>query len=204
MCVERAAACPIDVCASAISAGFDDFYGLAKRDLLADTIDSDTHAFARYGACHEHDLSVMPREHASAGNRFVDGESDLCVGSEGHICNTRLRGYENSFQKEKTRALVISCWCVSASLCGLGDLLEERSKLAGPPEILGMPLHRDAESRRRALDGLDDPVGRRGRYGESVRGLVDRLMMAAVDLEDLVVHQLFLHHARERTARRDP
>ena len=44
---------------------------------------------------------------------------------------------------------------------GLDQAFEQLAELAGAPEVLGMPLHRDAERRVRLLHRLDHAVGRR-------------------------------------------
>ena len=54
---------------------------------------------------------------------------------------------------------------------------------------------------RGALDRFDDAIGRgRGDVNPS-RGLLDGLVMAAVDLQHFAVGELFLHDARERACR---
>ena len=45
---------------------------------------------------------------------------------------------------------------------GFEEPFEQRTELAGAPEVLRMPLDAEAEARRGILDRLDDAVGRRG------------------------------------------
>src|SRR3712207_8895558 len=49
---------------------------------------------------------------------------------------------------------------------------------AARPEALGVPLHGDAEARRRPLDRLDDAVDGARRHPEALAQLVDRLVVA--------------------------
>ena len=67
-----------------------------------------------------------------------------------------------------------------------------------------MPLHRETEAARRALDRFDDAIGRGRGDGESSCGLVDGLVMAAVDLEYFAVDELFPHDVREHAPGRYP
>ena len=50
---------------------------------------------------------------------------------------------------------------------GRHEGFEQRSKLAGSPEIFRMPLDAEAEPRLGLLDRFDDAVGRGGRGNES-------------------------------------
>src|SRR3954468_16900681 len=58
---------------------------------------------------------------------------------------------------------------------------EQSRELTGAPEVLGVPLHADAERRIRTLDRLDNPVRRDGGSDETRRNPADRLMVPAVD-----------------------
>ena len=58
---------------------------------------------------------------------------------------------------------------------------EQALEAAGPPEVLGVPLHADAEARRRVFERFDHAVGRRGRDSSPSPSVFDRLVMAAVD-----------------------
>src|SRR3954467_1848787 len=64
---------------------------------------------------------------------------------------------------------------------------EQSRKLAGAPEVLGVPLHADAERRVRALDRLDDPIRRPRRGDEARRDASRRLMVPAVDRAGLEI-----------------
>ena len=48
------------------------------------------------------------------------------------------------------------------------EAAEQALEAAALPEALGVPLHGDAEARRRALDGFDDAVHRAGRHLQAV------------------------------------
>ena len=63
---------------------------------------------------------------------------------------------------------------------GVHQAFEQRAELAGPVEVLRMPLHAETEAFGRIFDGFDDAVGR-GRAGdEPFSERHRRLMMAAV------------------------
>ena len=63
-----------------------------------------------------------------------------------------------------------------------GDERVEDAPLIDPArrQDFGMPLHADGEAVARALDGLDDSVGRDGRRNESAAEAFDRLMVGCV------------------------
>ncbi len=68
------------------------------------------------------------------------------------------------------------------------ELLEERAELAGPPEVLGVPLHGQAEPARPGRSmRLDHAVRRGGVDVEARRQPLDRLMVPAVHLQALAV-----------------
>ena len=46
---------------------------------------------------------------------------------------------------------------------------EQRTELAGAPEVLGVPLDAEAEARGRILDRFDDAVRRGGRHTKARR-----------------------------------
>src|SRR5688572_18643919 len=101
--------------------------------------------------------------------------------------------------------LLIFCWFLYL-VCfgGFDELFEQRSELAGAPEILGVPLDGDAEAGTGTLDRFDDAVWRGCGNREPFGGSPDGLMMPAVDLQHLAVLQLLLHDTRKRGARRHP
>ena len=76
-----------------------------------------------------------------------------------------------------------ACWrLVFHSLLSCRDKgLEQRLELAGPPEVLRMPLDTQAEARDGLLDGFDDPVGCGCGDHESLSQPANRLMVATVD-----------------------
>ena len=155
--VERAAARPVDICGAAVGARRDHFDGIAKRELFADAIDAHTHALARYRAGNQDNLAFVPREHASAGDGFLDRDDDLGTGSGG-ACLQQTREQENSCLTKLPVSRSPVCICL-VRLGGFDELFEQRSELPRAPEILGVPLHGDAESRLGTLDGFDDAVG---------------------------------------------
>jgi hypothetical protein len=42
-----------------------------------DALDADTHALAGNRAAYEDDLALVPAQHASSGDRLVDGQNDF-------------------------------------------------------------------------------------------------------------------------------
>src|SRR5688572_8533965 len=70
---------------------------------------------------------------------------------------------------------------------GLHQAFEQFAKLARPPEVLGMPLHGDAERAIRLFHRLDHAVRRRCRHFEPGGDFLYRLVMAAVDVAGLAI-----------------
>ena len=87
---------------------------------------------------------------------------------------------------------------------GLDQPLEQLAELAGAPEILGMPLHRDAERRVRLFHRFDDAVRRRRGDLEALGDLLHRLVMAAVDVAGLAVFHVIGEQRRQPRALRHP
>ena len=84
----------------------------------------------------------------------------------------------------------------------LDESLEQSAELARAPEVLRMPLHADAEPGAGLFDRLDDAVWRRGGDDETRRGLLDGLMMPAVDGDAVVGAELRLRAATRGACRR--
>src|SRR5256885_16644878 len=63
---------------------------------------------------------------------------------------------------------------------GFDEGVEQRGEPSGPPEILRMPLHPEAEPRAGTLDRFDHAVLGRSRDDERCRDAADRLVMTAV------------------------
>lgn len=70
---------------------------------------------------------------------------------------------------------------------GAHERVEQRPELAGPPEVLRMPLHTEAEALVRRLDRLDDAVGGRRGCDERLAQRGDGLMVPAVDAAGVAV-----------------
>ena len=70
---------------------------------------------------------------------------------------------------------------------GLHEAFEQLAEFSGPPEILRMPLHGDAKRRAGFLHRLDDAVRRRCGHVETLRRVLHRLVMPAVDVARLAV-----------------
>ena len=89
-------------------------------------------------------------------------------------------------------------------LTGLDKRLEQWSELASPPEVLGMPLHANAEAGGRTLGRFDDTVG--GGCGdlEALRHMLDRLMVTAVDGTGVALVEGLLQDVPETRSFRDP
>jgi hypothetical protein len=64
-----------------------------------------------------------------------------------------------------------------------------------------MPLDADAEVGVRLLDGFDDPVRRGGGDDEAGRGVLDGLMMSAVDRHESLVELRRQQHRQARVGR---
>ena len=74
---------------------------------------------------------------------------------------------------------------------GVDEAAEQALEFAGPPEVLGVPLHADAEARRRPLDRFDDAVGRELAVTTRPSAeLLHRLMMPAVHRAEAVALEL--------------
>ena len=86
MRVVRSAAGPVGVDGAPVAACVEHTDGVRKRELLADAIDADAHAFAGNCASHEHYLSLVPGQHTAARHGFLDRDDDLGVDLEGHCC----------------------------------------------------------------------------------------------------------------------
>ena len=142
-------------------------------------------------------LSCDPATLARDVRRFVEARYTL-----DHIESFDL--FPNTPHIETLVVLKRSSTGVQDLRAGFDEFLEQRSELAGPPEILRVPLHRDAEARLRPLDCFDDSVRRGGGYVEAGAGIPDCLMVAAVDMQHLAAGQLLLHHFPQSRAARDP
>jgi hypothetical protein len=75
--IQGSTARPVDVGRSSIRTRVEDGDDVSKRELLVNAIDADTYALSRDRAGDEDDLSLVPREHAPAGDGLVDGNDDL-------------------------------------------------------------------------------------------------------------------------------
>src|SRR5262249_50099201 len=122
---------------------------------------------ARRGACHLRELSL---------NRRSGGQENVLVGGL-NVWGTCSSPLPQRIQQPTegspdllpscSRTRLVSLFRSLAGrrghLCACGrrgdERLEERRELAGPPEILRMPLYADAERRGRTLDRFDDAVG---------------------------------------------
>jgi 23S rRNA (uracil1939-C5)-methyltransferase len=78
---------------------------------------------------------------------------------------------------------------------------EERLELTALPEVFGVPLDADAELGIGLFNRFDDPVRCGGRDDESWRGVLDRLMMTAVDGDEAVVELWREQHGEARVRR---
>ena len=97
-----------------------------------------------------------------------------------------------------------SCLRVAFTRPGRGDeLLEQRPELAGAPEVLRMPLHREAEPARRAARWLRSRRRVRCPDLPARRDSLHRLMMPAVDLAGLAF-ELVAHDASRAASPRPP
>ena len=118
--VERAAARPIDIDGAPVAARVEHLDRVRKRELLADAIDADAHAFAGNRAGDEHNLPLVPGEHAAAGDRLLDRDDDLGVELEGHDESYRDQEIRRILLERIAPDLLIvylySVYCDSAAL----------------------------------------------------------------------------------------
>src|SRR5437867_13425966 len=82
--------------------------------------------------------------------------------------------------------------------CRCEESLEQRPEFAGPPEVLRVPLHAEAEPCRRVFDRLDDAVGGGGGHSESAGDVFHRLVMPTVHLNRVAAAQALAHQVREQ------
>src|SRR6187549_3705182 len=86
---------------------------------------------------------------------------------------------------------------------GFDESLEDRSELAGAIEVLGVPLHAEAESTARILDRFNHAIGCSGGHRQTRSEFLWGLMMTAVHHARVTFEKL-VHQAIEQGSFRDP
>ena len=76
----------------------------------------------------------------------------------------RVRSVPEHAARRKVVVFVKAVEDLGVRVCGFDEALEQRTELAGAPEVLRMPLDAEAERARRILDRFDHPVGRGRRH----------------------------------------